>query len=351
MSLVLFSGEMLMPIRKIEGRYVVTFTLGGKKHQEEFDTHAAAAEWDLERRLLIAKGRRPSTDFNPATIRLEQAFDVLYHRVWKDQKSAHTHRCNANAVLAILGNVMLADITVATTDELVALLERKKYSAGTINRKIGALSKVLHFARKRGWIQAVPPMERRRERCGRAKFFTVEEERAIVAWFRDRGQETPADFIEFQVDTGLRHMETLRLKATDVADRTTAVSNTKSKSGDRNVPQTPRVQAIVERRLRSIPPGEDRLFWDLTQGKVTHAWGRCRRALGHDRDPDWVVHTLRHTFISRLVQRGVHIFIVQRLAGHACLSVTQRYAHLDERNLREAIATLIEPISEGRHVA
>lgn len=42
-----------------------------------------------------------------------------------------------------------------------------------------------------------------------------------------------------------------------------------------------------------------------------------------------VFHDLRHTFATRLVQRGIDLYKVQRLLGHKTNHMTQRYAHFD----------------------
>ena len=48
-------------------------------------------------------------------------------------------------------------------------------------------------------------------------------------------------------------------------------------------------------------------------------------------------HTLRHSFASMLVQKGVSLYVVKELLGHEDLSTTQIYSHLKNENLIEAV--------------
>jgi len=52
-------------------------------------------------------------------------------------------------------------------------------------------------------------------------------------------------------------------------------------------------------------------------------------------------HSLRHTYITKLVQSGVNIVTVMQLAGHSKMSTTLRYTHI-EKGFKELTIPIIE---------
>ena len=51
-------------------------------------------------------------------------------------------------------------------------------------------------------------------------------------------------------------------------------------------------------------------------------------------------HSLRHTFASWLVQKGVPILNVSKLLGHSDIKTTQIYAHVGTNELRSSVDVL-----------
>ena len=67
-------------------------------------------------------------------------------------------------------------------------------------------------------------------------------------------------------------------------------------------------------------------------------WWKAAKAEAGVKDLRW--HDLRHTFASRLVLAGYNMKIVQEGCGHQSLAVTQRYAHINQETLADAMASL-----------
>ena len=62
---------------------------------------------------------------------------------------------------------------------------------------------------------------------------------------------------------------------------------------------------------------------------------------------------LRHTFASRLVAAGVSLVDVSKLLGHAQITTTMRYAHVNSDSQRKAVEKLCDEkwTLDGHHAS
>jgi integrase/recombinase XerD len=149
--------------------------------------------------------------------------------------------------------------------------------------------------------------------------------------------------LEFAYATGVRVSELVALKLQDILF-TDGVARIFGKGAkERLVPVGRRALGAVSSYAREIRPALDRgkargfLFLNARGTPLSRvgAWGvikaTARRAGLTKRVTP---HTLRHTFATHLLEGGADLRAVQEMLGHADLSTTQRYTHVDRDYLR-----------------
>jgi site-specific recombinase XerD len=78
-------------------------------------------------------------------------------------------------------------------------------------------------------------------------------------------------------------------------------------------------------------PGNSRLFMSC-RAAFRGAYERC----GFN-TPGQLSHILRHTFASHYMMGGGDILGLQRILGHASITMTMRYAHMSPDHLASAL--------------
>ena len=237
-------------------------------------------------------------------------------------------------VLPALGRLTLDEITSEHVAKLISDMRGDGYAAGTTNNVLMLLSRIFNLARK--WkvpgagdnptsdLDRAPPNELQR-------FLTAEETDRLVGSLGEDENRAAAQAIMLLLLTGARRRE-ITLARWEQVDWTQRVLRVPvSKSGK---PRTIALNTAAMAVLKSIPrdPACPYIFPTRLIG-VYNPWDRIRRRAGL---ADVRLHDLRHSFASLLVNRGVSLYVVQGLLGHASPRMTQRYAHLAPQTLLDA---------------
>ena len=153
------------------------------------------------------------------------------------------------------------------------------------------------------------------------------------------------DITIFAVNTGLRQMELIKFQWQQInfTDKILILDNqnhiTKEKKV-RTIPLNSNALKVLNKRLKTNI--EESVFTynkeAMSQDFLSHKFASYVEKAKINSKLNF--HSLRHTFASWLVQRGVSIYEVSKLLGHSDIKTTQIYAHLRNEDLRNAVDLL-----------
>ncbi len=163
------------------------------------------------------------------------------------------------------------------------------------------------------------------------------------------GTETPVGLrdralIELLYGAGLRVSEALSLRVDQIRNDEGWVLVEGKGARQRLVPVGREALGWIERYRRevrpSLAPKSDHLFLNLRGGPLSRvsAWRLIQTHTLH-LSQQVGPHTFRHSYATHLLEGGIDLRILQELLGHADISTTQIYTHLDREYLREAHRT------------
>jgi integrase/recombinase XerD len=148
---------------------------------------------------------------------------------------------------------------------------------------------------------------------------------------------------------GLRIAEAITLPVSAVDSKQMALRVIGKRNKERILPLTePILQMLRElwkthRSRRWLFPSR-RPTTHLPEATARTAFVKARKACGFS--ADFTPHTLRHSFASQMLERGVDIRTIQILLGHSSLQSTEIYTHLTEP-LRDQLRKLLGQTTDG----
>jgi len=143
---------------------------------------------------------------------------------------------------------------------------------------------------------------------------------------------------------GLRVSEVTHLRVCDIDSQRMVIHVRQGKGQkDRYVMLSPRLLKILRAYWKAVRP-RGFLFpgavpnQPISTGSVRRACYRAREAAGLDKRI--VLHTLRHSFATHLLEAGTDLRTIQVLLGHRSFSTTAQYVHVATASLPSIMSPL-----------
>ncbi|OYZ39805.1 MAG: hypothetical protein B7Y16_08050 [Methylotenera sp. 24-45-7] len=318
-----------MTIEKNEfGIYQIDLTVNGSRIRKTTKTKDRALALKIHA-LVESQALLGEYGIGKPKVTLDNAFKVALRSHWKGSKAEHKVVQNWELLKLHLDTTKdIASVDTVTVRNLVIALSESGNSNATINRKLAVLRALLNLCVEWGDLKYAPKIKALKEPPSRCRVLTDDEEISMMQFFNSHYPEQ-AGLFQFLLSSGNRLSEVLKLTWFDVSS---SVRFTDTKSGATlHKPLTEEMKSVLESR-RGLP-----VPFPYTVDMVESYWKHFRKHMGYEDDSEFVIHALRHTCASRLVQAGVDLKRVQSWLGHKSYATTLKYAHSAEGHLNDVV--------------
>ena len=253
--------------------------------------------------------------------------------------------------------INISDVSQKTILEYYKDIDRKQFSKATLQRRYSALNQFFKYLIRQKNINKNPMLSMRRQKkeFKLPKFLSVEEVEKILSVNNpENGTKQLRNrlILELLYSTGMRVSELCSLPIKSVCfnendmdlDETYKFIVVKGKGQkERIVPLRKQIFPILSRYI-SIAAKKGQKYLFASTGKENHINRRTieniikESALKAGVNPEKVSpHTMRHSFATHLLQKGLDIREIQELLGHASIDTTAIYAKIDTKQVKEIL--------------
>ncbi len=209
-----------------------------------------------------------------------------------------------------------------------AYLKQQGNNKATINSKLTYLRTLLKFAYKSGVLDKLPVFD----------FETITEHKTSYI-----ETTTFLEVLRYCKKNNLRELRQVLLVAYFTGARINNVLSISPKDIDRGYVRfwenkTHRPYSVpISYKLKPIL-NENFKGFTLNYQQTYYLFNQIKSEVGLD--DNLTLHSLRHSFVTRLVRKGVDLPVIQALANHKKITSTMIYTHIANEQLEKAIKVL-----------
>lgn len=229
------------------------------------------------------------------------------------------------AILNYFKNISLEEITTQKAVKFVEFLKRQGNKEATINTKLAYLSSLLKYAYQQNYINHKILIPHLKIEAKEKIFLTESDKEKILKWCENNSPEMKQLFL-IGIYTGMRISNNIELNPEkDLNNGYFRIYKNKT-NNPYSIPVAP---TLTSYQLKKI---------NLNYNQVYYLFNKMKKELNLNKEI--TIHTMRHTFCSDLINKGVPIPVIQKLANHKNINTTMRYAHIKNETLENAISLL-----------
>ena len=262
-----------------------------------------------------------------------------YDEVVVIQKGYRSKKSFIRQLVEKFGNLNIRNLDTEKVERWQSTL-LKSGKPATANRKLACLKHMMTKAvdwnmASEDMLKQVRKVKFAKERNRRLRFLDVEECQRLIGCCSPHLKP----IVITALNTGMRRGEILSLKWEHVDLRHGFISLEDTKSGEcRVIP----INNVLKSLIDGMPHSIESVY--VFTGKDGDPYKEIKRsfntALRKAEICNATFHSLRHTFASHLVMKGVDLTTVKELLGHKSLTMTLRYSHLAPEHKTKAVKVL-----------
>lgn len=299
--------------------------------------------------IFLNQWKQKLDEIKQGNIKSIKDFSDVYETHIKDtysEKYLISVKLTLRKFMEVFPSKDLNDLTVKEVEQFISHTYSKKKYAGLLYYKTlkAAFSKACVW----GYMDQNPFKKFKAPKSPkRFPLFMSSDEFERIITFEPNNQIR--NLYELDFNTGLRLGEIINLEWIDINDELTMLTvankndfTTKSKE-ERLIPLNEKARLALQRQKMYSKQSNNYVFTNNLGRKfeldyVSRSFKKCIKAAGANIKLHF--HSIRHSFASNLAQKGVSLYVIKSLLGHASVSTTEIYAHLDNASLRQAINLL-----------
>ena len=191
----------------------------------------------------------------------------------------------------------------------------------------------------------MPKVKRPKLPKGRERFLSNDERIRLLAACKESSNAMLLPIVTLALSTAMRRSEIMNLKRQNINLNDGYILLTETKNHEtRRIPLTGAALNLLIEHAKVQHIGTD-LLWPgkniLKPIDLTFHWKKALKVAQID---NFVFHDLRHSAASYMAMNGAGLITIAKLLGHRTLAMVQRYSHLSDNHLDDAVADMNQKI-------